>query len=153
MADISSIFKKTAVYTVLGAITAPIWVPLGLMGIASMQTMRLAVRYPKATTAAVGACCAMLYLSSPYGKQVRAEAQETIVRTVTNSQKMRADALEERLATTMREMRTQSDNAREYASQLTIARRELAQYRDDRESYLLEIGRLRSTTAGNAGKN
>lgn len=153
MTDIPSMFKKTAVYTTLGAITAPIWVPLGLIGIASMQTMRLAIRYPKATTAAVGACCAMLYLSSPYGKQVRTEAQETIVRTVTNSQKVRADALEERLAITMRDMQAQSNNAAEYASQLAIARRELAQYRDDRESYLLEIGRLRSTTTGSTNKN
>ena len=153
MTDIPSMFRKTAVYTIIGAITAPVWVPLGLVGIASMQTMRLAIRYPKATTAAMGACCAMLYLSSPYGRQVRTDVQETIVRTVTNSQKVRADTLEERLAITMREAQAQSDNAREYASQLNTARRELAQYRDDRESYLLEIGRLRSTAAGSAGKN
>jgi len=121
MTDIPSMFRKTAVYTIIGAITAPVWVPLGLVGIASMQTMRLAIRYPKATTAAMGACCAMLYLSSPYGRQVRTDVQETIVRTVTNSQKVRADTLEERLAITMREAQAQSDNAREYASQLKEA--------------------------------
>jgi nucleoid-associated protein YgaU len=145
-------FWKTAGYTTLGVLTAPLWVPLTVAGVISYESAKFALRHPKATTGAVLLGGTLWYVSSHYGVALRTSVQETIVRVAESSQRHRNDELEARITAVITENEQHKQNtaqsAAEYAQRLEAMaaetrtlREQNSAYQRDREAYLAELAR------------